>query len=152
MNTNKRCLLLAAFTLISMTSVVAQTTYDLGSILTQNQIHALGAMKTFTVDNGVFRIISNSPGIGGNVINDQGRVGRCDAEIVISGIPTDQAKKSLDPYQSTITSVKVYDSLKIVSVHFSTMSDAAKARNELSNLLTGATITLPIIFALPKAR
>jgi hypothetical protein len=94
--------------------------------------------------------VSASSGGGGYVIDDRGQVGKCDGVVLISGIATDLAKKAFDPYQASIVSVKVYDNLKIVSATFSNLADAANARNELATKLTGATVSLPVIFDVPK--
>lgn len=134
------------------TFVLAQTTYELGSVMLPTQISAFGAMKTFTVANKVFRILPSTHGDGGFVINDHGKVGKCHGDVLISGVSVDQAKKALDPYQSKIASLKVYDSLRIVSARFNDLESAAKARNELAESIAGATVTLPIVFSLPKAR
>lgn len=130
----------------------AQSSYELGTMLTQTQINSLGALKSFSVGNKTFRILPGGDAAGTYVISDQGKVGKCDGEVLISGVATDQAKKALGTYQSSIVSIKVYDSLKMVSAKFSNLPDAANARNALAISLAGATVTLPITFTLPKSQ
>lgn len=131
--------------------VYAQSNYELGTILTPAQISALDPLKSFTVGTTTFRILAAANKSGTYVINSQGKIGVCNGEVLISGVPTDQAKKALIAYQSSIISTTVYDSLKMVSAKFGSLQDAANARNELAITLTGATVTLPIIFNLPTA-
>ena len=128
----------------------AQSNYELGTTLTPAQISALGPLKSFTVGTMSFRILAGGNRSGTYVINDQGKIGICNGEVLISGVSTDQAKKALSAYQSSIVSTTVYDSLKMVSAKFSGIQEAANARNEIANTLVGATVTLPITFNLPK--
>jgi hypothetical protein len=128
----------------------AQTNYELGATLTPAQISALGPLKSFTVGKMSFRILPGGKGASTYVINEQGKIGLCNGEVLISGVPTDQAKKALSAYQSSIVSTTVYDSLKMVSAKFSGIQEAANARNELATTLVGATLTMPITFNLPK--
>ncbi|MCE7529609.1 hypothetical protein [Polynucleobacter sp. IMCC 29146] len=160
--------------------VFAQSKYELGTKLSPAEISALGNLKSFSVSSGTssasavaaanqndptrkisaagsisarqatYRIVSASSGGGGYVIDDRGQVGKCDGVVLISGIATDLAKKAFDPYQASIVSVKVYDNLKIVSATFSNLAEAANARNELATKLTGATVSLPVIFDVPQ--
>jgi len=110
----------------------------------------ISAAGSIAARQATYRIVSASSGGGGYVIDDRGQVGKCDGVVLISGIATDLAKKAFDPYQASIVSVKVYDNLKIVSATFSNLADAANARNELATKLTGATVSLPVIFDVPK--
>ena len=128
----------------------AQSNYELGTTLTPAQISALGPLKSFTVGTMSFRILAAGNRSGTYVINDQGKIGICNGEVLISGVPIDQAKKALSAYQSSIISTTVYDSLKMVSAKFSNLQEAANARNELATTLTGATLTMPITFNLPR--
>ena len=128
----------------------AQSNYELGTTLTPAQISALGPLKSFTVGTMSFRILAAGNRSGTYVINDQGKIGVCNGEVLISGVPIDQAKKALSAYQSSIISTTVYDSLKMVSAKFSNLQEAANARNELATTLTGATLTMPITFNLPR--
>ena len=128
----------------------AQSNYELGTTLTPAQISALGPLKSFTVGTMSFRILAAGNRSGTYVINDQGKIGVCNGEVLISGVPTAQAKKALSAYQSSIVSTTVYDSLKMVSAKFSNLQEAANARNELATTLTGATLTMPITFNLPR--
>ena len=130
--------------------VYAQSNYELGTILTPAQISALDPLKSFTVGTTTFRILAAAKKSGTYVINSQGKIGLCNGEVLISGVPTDQAKKALSAYQSSIVSTTVYDSLKMVSAKFGSLQEAANARNEIANTLVGATVTLPITFSLPK--
>jgi hypothetical protein len=145
-------LLAALFSLTLGSAAFAQTVFQLGAVLNQAQISALGNMTSFTVNNARFRILPSSSATGGNVVNDQGRIGRCEGDVLIAGIPTSQAKASLATYQASIVSVQVYDSLQMVSARFSNLVDAANARNALSGMLPNARVTLPIIFSLPQSR
>ena len=147
----KKLMLLVASMSLGLSGLAyAQSTYELGTTLAPAQISALGALKSFNVGTKTFRILPGGNGAGTYVINNQGKVGKCDGEVLISGIATDQAKKALSAYQSSIVSTKVYDSLKMVSAKFNNLPDAANARNELADTLVGATVTLPITFALPR--
>ncbi len=128
----------------------AQSNYELGTTLTPAQISALEPLKSFTVGTMSFRILTAGNRSGTYVINDQGKIGICNGEVLISGVPIDQAKKALSAYQSSIISTTVYDSLKMVSAKFSNLQEAANARNELATTLTGATLTMPITFSLPR--
>ena len=112
----------------------------------------ISAAGSISARQATYRIVSASSGGGGYVIDDRGQVGKCDGVVLISGIATDLAKKAFDPYQASIVSVKVYDNLKIVSATFSNLADAANARNELATKLTSATVTLPVIFDVPKVQ
>ena len=148
---NKQLIMMAVSLSLTLSGLVfAQSNYELGTTLTPTQITSLGGLKSFTVGSKTFRILPGGDGAGTYVINDQGKVGKCDGEVLISGVATDQAKKSLGAYQDSIVSMKVYDSLKMVSAKFSNLPDAANARNELAATLVGATVTLPITFTLPK--
>ena len=128
----------------------AQSNYELGATLTPAQISAPGPLKSFTVGTTTFRILAAGNRSGTYVINDQGKIGICNGEVLISGVPTSEAKKALSAYQSLIVSTTVYDSLKMVSAKFSNLQEAANARNELATTLVGATLTMPITFNLPK--
>ena len=148
---NKKLIVMAVSIGLGLSGLAfAQSTYELGTMLTQTQISSLGTLKSFSVGNKTFRILPGGEAGGTYVINDQGKVGKCDGEVLISGVPTDQAKKALSAYQSSIVSMKVYDSLKMVSAKFSNLPDAANARNALAVSLVGATVTLPITFAIKK--
>lgn len=129
-----------------------QSNYQLGTTLTPAQISELGTLKSFTVGKMTYRILPGGQGVSTFVINNQGKLGICNGEVLISGVSTDQAKNALSAYQSSIVSTTVYDSLKMVSVKFSNLLEAAKARNELATTLVGATVTLPITFNLPKVK
>ena len=131
--------------------VYAQSIFEIGATITPAQISALGPLKSFTVGAKTFRILAAGNQSGTYVINNQGKIGICNGEVLISGVPIDQAKKALSTYQSLIISTTVYDSLKMVSAKFNSLQDAADARNELATNLVGATVTLPITFSLPKA-
>ena len=147
----KKLMVIAASIGLSLSGLVyAQSNYELGATLTPAQISALGTLKSFTVGAMSFRILAAGNRSGTYVINDQGKIGICNGEVLISGVSTDQAKKALSAYQSTIVSTTVYDSLKMVSAKFSSLPEAANARNELATTLVGATVTLPITFNLPK--
>jgi len=151
MSTKKSGLLLITLISLALSSLAfAQNSYELGTVLTTSQISALGNMRSVSVGNATFRILPSSSAAGGNVINDQGKIGRCEGDVLISGISIDQAKSALVPYQASIVSTKVYESLKMVSVRFSNIVDAANARNNLANSLPDARVTLPVIFSLPK--
>ena len=153
MSMKKPAFLLAMLIFMNLSSIAyAQSVYELGAVLTQSQISALGNMRSFNVGSATFRILPLPSASGGNVINDQGKIGRCEGDVLISGITTDRAKIALSPYQASITSTKVYDSLKMVSARFSNLEDAAKARNELANSLPEARVTMPVVFSLPQAR
>ena len=130
----------------------AQSNYVLGTTLKPAQISELGTLKSFTVGMMTYRILPEGKGEGTYVINDQGKLGICNGEVLISGVSTDQAKNALSAYQSSIVTTTVYDSLKMVSAKFSSLQEAANARNELATTLVGATVTLPITFNLPKVR
>ena len=130
----------------------AQSNYVLGTTLTPAQISELGTLKSFTVGKMTYRILPGGQGVSTFVINDQGKLGICNGEVLISGVSTDQVKNALSVYQSSIVSTTVYDSLKMVSAKFSSLQEAANARNELATTLVGATVTLPITFNLPKVR
>ncbi len=130
----------------------AQSNYVLGTTLKPSQISELGTLKSFTVGMMTYRILPEGTGGGTYVINDQGKLGLCNGEVLISGVSTDQAKNALSAYQSSIVSTTVYDSLKMVSAKFSSLQEAANARNELATTLVGATVTLPITFNIPKVR
>lgn len=132
--------------------VAAQVSYEIGSNLSPSQVSALGDLKTFRVANKTFRILPSTNGSNGYVINDQGKVGKCDGEVLLSGLQTDRAKRAFDKYQSQIVSIKVYESLKMVSAKFANVIDAAEARNDLSSSLPEANVTLPITFSFPKAQ
>lgn len=129
----------------------AQSAYSIGAVLTESQVARLGQMETINVGNSTYRILPGGLSNGGNVIDQRGKIGRCDPEVVISGIPIDQAQNALAAYQSLIVTTKVYDSLKMVSARFSNISAAAKARNEIAASIPGATVTLPIVFSVPRA-
>jgi len=147
----KKLMVIAALIGLSLSGLTyAQSNYELGTTLTPAQISALGPLKSFTVGAMSFRILAAGNRSGTYVINDQGKIGICNGEVLISGVSTDQAKKALSAYQSSIVSTTVYDSLKMVSAKFSTLPEAANARNELATILTGATLTMPITFNLPK--
>jgi hypothetical protein len=147
----KKLMVIAASIGLSLSGLVyAQSNYELGATLTPAQISALGTLKSFTVGTISFRILPGGKGVSTYVINDQGKIGICNGEVLISGVSTDQAKKALSAYQSSITSTTVYDSLKMVSAKFSSLPEASNARNELATTLVGATVTLPITFNLPK--
>ena len=147
----KKLMVIAALIGLSLSGLTyAQNNYELGTTLTPAQISALGPLKSFTVGTMSFRILAAGNRSGTYVINDQGKIGICNGEVLISGVSTDQAKKALSAYQSSIVSTTVYDSLKMVSAKFSTLPEAANARNELATILTGATLTMPITFNLPK--
>jgi hypothetical protein len=147
----KKLIVIAASIGLSLSGLVyAQSNYELGATLTPAQISALGTLKSFTVGKMTFRILPGSKGASTYVMNDQGKIGLCNGEVLISGVPTDQAKKALSAYQSSIASTTVYDSLKMVSAKFSSLQEAANARNEIANTLVGATVTLPITFNLPR--
>ncbi len=149
----KPSLLLTMLISLVLSSVaLAQSNYELGAVLTPAQISTLGSMTSFTVGNATFRILPSASASGGNVINDQGKIGRCEGDVLISGIATDQAKRALVPYQASIASTKVYDSLKMVSAKFLNLVDAASARNALANALPDARVTLPVVFSLPQSR
>lgn len=153
MSTRKSGLLLITLASLALSSLAfAQSSYELGAVLTTPQISALGNMRSVSVGNATFRILPSSSAAGGNVINDQGKIGRCEGDVLISGISVDQAKSALLPYQASIVSTKAYESLKMVSARFSNIEDAANARNNLANSLPDAKVTLPIIFSLPKRR
>ena len=153
MSMKKPSLLLTMLISLALSSVAfAQSNYELGAVLTPAQISTLGNMTSFTVGNATFRILPSSSASGGNVINDQGKIGRCEGDVLISGIATDQAKRALAPYQASIASTKVYDSLKMVSAKFLNLADAATARNALANALPDARVTLPVVFSLPQSR
>ena len=153
MSMRKPSLLLTMLISLALSSVAfAQSNYELGAVLTPAQISTLGNMTSFTVGNATFRILPSSSASGGNVINDQGKIGRCEGDVLISGIATDQAKRALAPYQASIASTKVYDSLKMVSAKFLNLADAATARNALANALPDARVTLPVVFSLPQSR
>jgi hypothetical protein len=130
----------------------AQSNYQLGTTLTPAQISELGTLKSFTVGKMTYRILPGGQGGSTFVMNDQGKLGICNGEVLISGVSTDQAKNALSAYQSSIVSTTVYDSLKMVSAKFNNLQEAAKARNELATTLVGATVTLPITFNVPKVR
>jgi hypothetical protein len=148
---HKKLIVIAASIGLSLSGLVyAQSNYELGTTLTPAQISALGPLKSFTVGTMSFRILAAGNRSGTYVINDQGKIGICNGEVLISGVPTDQAKKALSAYQSSIVSTTVYDSLKMVSAKFNSLQEAANARNELATTLTGATLTMPITFNLPK--
>ena len=147
----KKLMVIAASIGVGLSGLTyAQSNYELGTTLTPAQISALGPLKAFTVGTMSFRILAAGNRSGTYVINDQGKIGICNGEVLISGVPTDQAKKALSSYQSSIVSTTVYDSLKMVSAKFSSLQEAANARNELATTLTGATLTMPITFNLPK--
>ena len=147
----KKLIIIAAVIGLSLSGLVyAQTIYELGATLTPAQIGALGPLKSFTVGTKTFRILPGGKGVSTYVINNQGKIGISNGEVLISGVPTDQAKKALSAYQSLIASTTVYDSLKMVSAKFSSLQEAANARNELATTLVGAAVTLPITFNLPK--
>ena len=147
----KKLMVIAALIGLSLSGLTyAQSNYELGTTLTPAQISALGPLKSFTVGAMSFRILAAGNRSGTYVINDQGKIGICNGEVLISGVPIEQAKKALSAYQSSIVSTTVYDSLKMVSAKFSTLPEAANARNELATILTGATLTMPITFNLPK--
>lgn len=151
MSTRKSGLLLITLISLSLSSVAcAQSSYELGAVLTTSQISELGNMRSVSVGNATFRILPSSSAAGGNVINDRGKIGRCEGDVLISGISIDQAKSALVPYQASIVSTKVYESLKMVSARFSSIEDAANARNNLAGSLPDARVTLPVIFSLPK--
>ena len=153
MSTRKSGLLLITLISLALSSLAfAQSNYELGTVLTTSQISALGNMRSVSVGNATFRILPSSSAAGGNVINDQGKIGRCEGDVLISGISIDQAKSALVPYQASIVSTKVYESLKMVSARFSSIEEAANARNNLSGSLPDARVTLPVIFSLPKKR
>jgi hypothetical protein len=148
---HKKLIVIAASIGLSLSGLVyAQSNYELGTTLTPAQISALGPLKSFTVGTMSFRILAAGNRSGTYVINDQGKIGICNGEVLISGVPTGQAKKALSAYQSSIVSTTVYDSLKMVSAKFNSLQEAANARNELATTLTGATLTMPITFNLPK--
>lgn len=148
-----RKLVLAAALLCGVQTVAfAQSTYELGSVLSPSQVTALGNLASFNIGNATFRILPPGQSSGGNVINSQGRVGRSEGDVLISGIPTADAKKLLVPYQSSIVSTKEYESLRMVSARFSNLTDAARARNEIASAHPEATVTLPIVFSLPRPR
>lgn len=149
---NLSLLLTALISLVFSSAAFAQSSYELGAVLTPSQVTALGNMRSFTVGAATFRILPTVSASGGNVINEQGKIGRCEGDVLISGIPTVNAKSALVPYQASITSTQVYDSLKMVSARFSNLVDAANVRNELANALPDARVTLPMIFAVPQAR
>lgn len=149
---NLSLLLTLLISLVLSSGAYAQSGYELGAVMTSSQISALGNMRSFNVGSATFRILPSPSASGGNVINDQGKIGRCEGDVLISGITTDRAKIALSPYQASITSTKVYDSLKMVSARFSKLEDAAKARNELANSLPEARVTMPVVFSLPQAR
>lgn len=149
---NLSLLLTLLFSLVLSSGTYAQNSYELGAVMTSSQISALGNMRSFVVGGTTFRILPTPTTSGGNVINEQGKIGRCEGDVLISGIPTDQAKKALAPYQASIASIKVYDSLKMVSARFSDLVDAANVRNELANSAPDARVTLPVVFSLPQAR
>ena len=130
----------------------AQNNYELGTTLTPTQISSLGALQSFNVGSKAFRVLPGGTSASTYIINDQGKIGKCDGDVLISGVSTDQAKKALEAYQSSVVSIKVYDSLKMVSAKFSNVQEAAKARNELATNLLGASVTLPITFTLPKSQ
>ena len=147
----RKLMVIAASIGMSLSGLVyAQSNYELGTTLTPPQISALGTLESFTVGKMTFRILPGSKGVSSYVINNQGKIGLCNGEVLISGVPTDQAKKALSAYQSSIVSTTVYDSLKMVSAKFGSLQEAANARNEIANTLVGATVTLPITFSLPK--
>lgn len=151
MATRKSSLLLITLISLALSSLAfAQNSYELGAVLTTSQISALGDMRSISVGNATFRILPSASTAGGNIINDQGKIGRCEGDVLISGISIDQAKSALQPYQASIVSTKVYESLKMVSVRFSNIVEAANARNNLANSLPDARVTLPVIFSLPK--
>jgi hypothetical protein len=143
-------LLLSLISIMLSTLAFAQSNYELGTVLTPSQISALGNMRSFSVAGATFRVLPAASVAGGNVINEQGKIGKCEGDVLISGISTDQAKNALAPYQASIVSTKVYDSLKMVSARFSNLVDAANARNSLANSLPDARVTLPVVFSLPK--
>lgn len=150
---NKKIAIISASIVVMLSGVTfAQSAYELGVTLTPVQISALGSLKTFNVANKTYRILPQSGDSGSYVINDLGKVGKCEGEVLISGVPTAQAKKALEKYQPKTVSIKVYDSLNIVSARFLNIVDAAQARNELADSIQGATVTLPIVFSLPKAK
>ena len=147
----RKLMVIAASIGMSLSGLVyAQSNYELGTTLTPPQISALGTLESFTVGKMTFRILPGSKGVSSYVVNNQGKIGLCNGEVLISGVPTDQAKKALSAYQSSIVSTTVYDSLKMVSAKFSSLQEAANARNQLATTLVGATLTMPIIFNLPK--
>jgi hypothetical protein len=149
---HKKLIVIAASIGLSLSGLVyAQSNYELGTMLTPAQISTLGPLKSFTVGTTTFRILAAANKSGTYVINSQGKIGVCNGEVLISGVSTDQAKKALIAYQSSIISTTAYDSLKMVSAKFSGIQEAANARNELATTLVGATVTLPIIFNLPTA-
>lgn len=149
---NLSLLLTLLISLILSSGAYAQGSYEIGAVMTSSQISALGNMRSFVVGGTTFRILPTTTTSGGNVINEQGKIGRCEGDVLISGISTDQAKKALAPYQASIASIKVYDSLKMVSARFSNLGDAASARNELANSLPDARVTLPVVFTFPQPR
>ena len=153
MSIKKPAFLLIMLISMTLSSIAyAQSSYELGALLTPAQISALGNMRSFNVGSATFRILPSPSASGGNVINDQGKIGRCEGDVLISGITTDRAKTALLLYQASITSTKVYDSLKMVSARFSNLEDAAKARKELANSLPDARVTMPVVFSLPQVR
>ena len=149
----KKLIVIAASIGLGLSGLVhAQSNYVLGTTLTPAQISELGTLKSFTVGKMTYRILPGGQGVSTFVINDQGKLGICNGEVLISGVSTDQAKNALSVYQSSIVSTTVYDSLKMVSAKFSSLQEAANARNELATSLVGATVTLPITFNIPKVR
>jgi hypothetical protein len=150
---NKKLMVIAALIGLGLSGLAhAQSNYQLGTTLTPAQISELGTLKSFTVGKMTYRILPSGQGVSTFVMNDQGKLGLCSGEVLISGVSTDQAKNALSAYQSLIVSTTVYDSLKMVSAKFSSLQEAAKARNELATTLVGATVTLPITFKLPKVK
>lgn len=148
----KIAIIAAAISIMLPGVSLGQSSYELGTTLTSEQISALGRLKTFNVANKTYRILPQTSASGNYVINDLGKVGKCEGDVLISGVPTDQAKQAFVKYQTKTVSVKVYDSLKIVSARFVSVVDAAQARNELAETIPSATVSLPIVFNLPKAK
>ena len=128
----------------------AESNYPIGAALSSGQVSNLGTLTSFTVGSRTYRILPNAASSGGNVINEQGTVGRCDGTIIISGVTSDQASYALSKYQTSISSIKTSNALNIVSATFSTITAAAKARAEIEKMIPNATVTLPITFTVKQ--
>lgn len=159
---------------LSVAALSAQAAPGIGTALTAEEQTSLTANAPVQVGGRQFRIYSEekvAPASGAavasknaqsssgaaldpvtTVVNEQGLVGKSRNEVLISNIPTAEAKAKISAYLSQAISVKYYDHMDITALRFATFGEAAQAQAELQALLTGAKVTLPIKFSVRTPR
>ena len=159
---------------MSIVAVCAQAAPGIGTLLTAEEQESLGANKAVQVGARQFKILAEEkvvPATGAavatknaqsasgaafdpvtTVVNEQGLVGKSRNEVLISNIPTADAKTKISAYLSQAISVKYYEHMNITALRFATFGEAAQARAELQLLLTSAKVTLPIEFSVRTPR